>query len=427
MKRNKYFQDTSVVKFIDWLSVNLPILKICLRIGKSRFVPVPIRANICGIQNVLPHYVWKSSGMRTGNWPQTNILLATLSNQLRRAVRNKNDPQTLKACKEILDWGGNRNWKVGAWTFLNRGVPSVHKYIKDAGQSFVLAKADEARTAVIKMNSMLTKVHALYAKDGLPIYDSRVAAAIASLVEMWRVSTHQASSPLPDRLSFPATMLTRSVHRLFPGARGPGVINYASPNTPAKWASAKIRLGWIMEKVLGNCNDLFPGSPISSRMRQFEASLFMIGYDVACLDCRLKGRPPSSYSKVFDGLSEPYGPRTGVTKTIRPLSNRGKDMRYSGDLERGVTVHWGRISMTIDPEFFADVQSEFGGRKNVPLGASRTGKVSKASLGHWIVSEEKWPSRQHVSCIAPILCDLGIARAVRHGRAISLDFPEPDR
>jgi hypothetical protein len=56
---------------------------------------------------------------------------------------------------------------------------------------------------VKKMNSMLTKVHAMASEDGLPIYDSRVAAAIAALVEVWRRVQGTSASPLPALLTFP--------------------------------------------------------------------------------------------------------------------------------------------------------------------------------------------------------------------------------
>lgn len=51
----------------------------------------------------------------------------------------------------------------------------------------MLTEPDEAALSspIGRMNSTLAKVHALYATDGLPIYDSRVAGAVASLVELW--------------------------------------------------------------------------------------------------------------------------------------------------------------------------------------------------------------------------------------------------
>lgn len=96
---------------------------------------------------------------------------------------------------------------------------------------------------------MLTKVHALASSDGLPIYDSRVAVAIASLVELWRTARRTNGQPLPETLTFPAAYNSRTVRNdAFPAAVSPGVIGGA--NATVSWASAKVRLGWLMEKFL---------------------------------------------------------------------------------------------------------------------------------------------------------------------------------
>lgn len=66
-------------------------------------------------------------------------------------------------------------------------------------------------TDIEEMNSMLTKVHAFFALDGLPIYNSRVAAAIATLIELWRTESGRIQQTLPDPLKFPALSKAHSV------------------------------------------------------------------------------------------------------------------------------------------------------------------------------------------------------------------------
>lgn len=306
-----FLKDQDVIDFIEWLAYpgegDLPVARpghtgeeapfslltfpICLNIKKSRFVPEGVRARVEGIEGVLRHYIWQSAGMHKGDWPETKMRLAALSDALRDAVRSGINSATLDACRDILVWGGNRDWNVGAWPFL-AGMASAGKlcrYIADTGASFSLATA---RLSALTppaglMNSMLTKVHALYASDGMPIYDSRVAAAIASLVEMWRVDTGKSGAPLPPALAFPATTRSRTVHRLFPHADHPGVMAYGAPGTITQWSSAKVRLGWVMESVLNRLPGLFSDRcktpSLADRMHAIEASLFMIGYDVTCL------------------------------------------------------------------------------------------------------------------------------------------------
>jgi hypothetical protein len=316
MTRSDFLKDQDVMDFIEWLAYptggdfsairsghtggkkpfSILTFPICLDIKTSRFVPEGVKVRVKGIEGVLSHYTWKSAGMHKGDWPETKMRLADLSGALRNAVRSGNNSTTLNACRDILVWGGNRDWNVGAWPFL-AGMATAEtlcQYIADTGASFSLATGRLSALAppVGLMNSMFTKVHALYAGDGLPIYDSRVAAATATFVEMWRVDTGKSGTPLPPALAFPATTTSRTVHRLFPNADHPGVMAYGAPGTITQWSSAKVRLGWVMEGVLNTLPGLFSDCcktpSLADRMHAFEASLFMIGYDVICLGCSLK-------------------------------------------------------------------------------------------------------------------------------------------
>lgn len=292
MNKQAFLADQDVEDFLAWLARELPHLKVRLDIKRSRFVPSGVQVEVTGLENVLPHYTWKSHGMATGDWAETRTHLASLADALRDAVQRGSDPDALEACREILRWGGNRGWHRGAYPFLSARADAgvLCRYLREAGAAFALETADaDALVPPIEMiNSMLTKVHALYAEDGLPIYDARVAAASASLVEMWRVATGKSGDPLPVLLTFPATTASRTVRRRFPLARSPGVMTYGAPETAGQWASAKVRLGWVMESILGRLPELFsdccPAPSLAERMHAFESSLFMVGYDVRCID-----------------------------------------------------------------------------------------------------------------------------------------------
>jgi hypothetical protein len=460
MTKTDFLYDRDVIEFIEWLAdtskgdfpdisaghtsgeepFSIRNFPICLNIKKSRFVPKGVKVRVNGIENVLSHYMWKSAGMAKGDWPETKTRLTALSVALRAAVGSKSNGATLNACRDILKWGGNRNWKVGAYPFLHGmdAAGTLWQYITATGTSFSLATAHESSLTppVSLMNAMLTKVHALYASDGLPIYDSRVAAAIASLVEMWRVDTGKSGTPLPQVLAFPATMPSRTVLRLFPYADHPGVMAYGKPGTIAQiaqiaqWSSAKVRLGWVMESVLKRLPGLFSGcckAPcLTDRMHAFEASLFMIGYDVTCLDCKLWGEPPSEYKKKFKSLTPPLS-SAGTHKTIKTittLSGRGCQISYSGNVETGFDVEWGELRFRLDPEFLLNVENEFVGRSGVPLGASMTGTVPVDSLGKWIV-DEGWASPRYASAISAILSAEGIISSFgKIGHGIVLHFSE---
>jgi len=292
VSKQAFLANQDVENFLVWLARELPRLKIRLDIKRSRFVPSALKVDVTGLDSILVHYSWRSHGMATGDWAETTARLAALAQTLRDAVQRDSNPDALDACRDILQWGGNRNWNRGAYPFLEARAAAgvLCRYLRDAGDAFALdtADVDAIVPPVELLNSMLTKVHALYAADGLPIYDSRVAAAIASIVEIWRVATGKSGDPLPAMLAFPATAASRTVRGLFTHANAPGVMAYGAPETAGQWASAKVRLAWIMESVLGRLPELFsaccPVPNLADRMHALEVSLFMVGYDVKCLD-----------------------------------------------------------------------------------------------------------------------------------------------
>lgn len=426
MNRAEFLNNGEVQEFIQWLVNAVSDIEICLNIPRSRFVPSPIRRNVQGLNAVLPLYRWRATGMQVGDWCETRRHLMDLANRLRQAV---NDPASdlLAVIRSVLEWGGNRNWDVGAFPFLqeHNNAGSLRRYIEDVGRALHLTTADTTLVAppVEKMNSMLTKVHALYAQDGLPIYDSRVAAAIATLVECWRVEHNIVRTPLPGLLVFPATLRNRTVKKRFQGAlHMPPVLNYADPMMPAMWGSAKIRLGWIMQEVLSRCPELFPDDQeMPARMHAFEATLFMIGYDVACLQCN---------GVVGDNQRRTYAAnfRGGITeldvtnaRAIRPLSGRGKDINYSGSIEAGFSVRWGaKVRFDVDPEQIVEIQAEFGGCLDIPLGASRT-DPTPGSLGEWLRANG-WPSSSYATPIAAVLKDLEVITRTQGQKPILLSF-----
>lgn len=287
MNKTKFLHDPNVVDFIDWCIIQLPSLQINLNISRSRFVPKPINTSCQGLDEVLSHYAWKAVGTNNGSWNETVNHLGQMAAELRHAVDFGTDDEALAACKNVLNWGGNRNYKVGAYPFLCSQT-NLRDYIQNTAHAFCLNTANTSELAgphlpVRQMNSMLTKVHALYAQDGLPIYDSRVAAAIATLVEQWRRHSGLTTKPLPNTLKFPATLPTRTVLKQFTDADHPGVMIYGADNTVVQWSGAKVRLGWLIGTLIDRLPNLFADID-GGRMRAFEAALFMIGYDVRCLN-----------------------------------------------------------------------------------------------------------------------------------------------
>jgi hypothetical protein len=300
MNSQDFYNDIEVNGFVEWLSVELEQLTFDLSIGKFAKTPYGVKAKVIGINEVIKKYQWKASWLdeSTGNsiascgWDTTAKSLNLLSQKLKHALLTNDAETAFKACTYVFSWGGERNPKTGARKFL---VEKLEKrelidYLKNAQATFSLDSANLTNLEPIELvNSMLTKVYALQSDDGLPIYDTRVAVAIAGLVEIYRLMTSQSWLKVPDLLAFPvppedAKKQRRRIKYLNPNAVAPKpeFLSYRSKKTPTQWASAKIRLGWIITEVLRK-NPALLSNQDHSRHHAFEAALFMIGYDVRSL------------------------------------------------------------------------------------------------------------------------------------------------
>lgn len=308
MNKVSFLQDEDVQKFILWsrdflrkdLKVNLNIT------SKGTHNAGPINVQLKGLDEVTKHYMWRSTwissdGIRqtSDNWETTSAYLSSLGKNLRMAIRQGDNEFAFKVCKKIIEWGGDRNPNVGATEFLRLKYEdkTLVSYLSTVQLKLNLDTADySALEGIGEMNAMLTKVHAIGSSDGLPIYDSRVAGAIACLIELYFIKNDPGRACLPSTLTFKSTDSAerRQVTGLVSTQRIPGIITRSVSESGKKqraidWSAAKIRLGWLMSSILEN--EESSKDPIFSKeiiqngksMHAFEAALFMIGFDVSCL------------------------------------------------------------------------------------------------------------------------------------------------
>jgi hypothetical protein len=133
------------------------------------------------------------------------------------------------------------------------------------------------------------------ADDGLPIYDSRVAAAAGMFVELYRRDRKLDWKEIPQDLQFPALpeeankRNARSLKSLHLTCPSPMTLRYR-PTDVLRWCLAKKRLGLVLRDTLIQKPTLFEaeGQGVASRMHAFEASMFMLGYDLKCFSDHLK-------------------------------------------------------------------------------------------------------------------------------------------
>lgn len=294
MNRSQFLADLGVINFINWLCIQLPLIPVNFNIPHSPRVPGGLIAHVAGIENILRHYRWQSSWqnpsspapIKSVDWPTTRDSMVLLSNWIKAPATVNTNQIFLQACHEVLKWGGVLRGSKPFLAGLHASGDLVRYFVNNR-VTLRLSHADIATPwpDITHFNSGLTKIHALLSSDGLPIYDSRVGAAIGGLVAMSKIQ-----NPL---LKFPSG-----------GARGHQIRNagirwgtvynqpqfHTSTVSHENWAKAAVKLGWIIEAVLTRCpnlfsgNNFFPAMPtIQKRMHAFEAALFMIGYDLSFL------------------------------------------------------------------------------------------------------------------------------------------------
>ncbi len=290
---------SDIQKFAAWFAGEADKIAVRLDIPSSRYVSTRINGKIVGLSAIRDAYAWKSSWQdrengkqhESQNWQSTSDSLTKLKLYLEGCVFGdaSTEDQALSGCLEVIKWGGDRNSQQGATPFLTklRDENRLLQYLRKMRLNFSLSESaiDRDFTDVECMNSMMTKVHSFCSIDGLPIYDSRVAASMGCLAEIYRREQLD-NGVLPAHLQFPAVGgggKRRDMLSAYPNGQVTPPISYSSSNKNRRWSKAKVTLGLILKAVLIEKPTLFANElNIQARMRSLEACLFMMGYNVNC-------------------------------------------------------------------------------------------------------------------------------------------------
>jgi hypothetical protein len=298
MDRKEFISNADVAEFIEWLGNHVRTLPVQFSILASHRARANTNA-VTGLEEVLKNYDWvarwtdlNNNIVNSRDWRSTRGSIALMSDSAKTALAEKNSDTFKQAANEILNWGGVRKSKLFL-EILHRGNELI-TYFVSACSTLTLATANIADPwpNIQKYNAGLTKIHAMLSNDGLPIFDSRVGAAIGALVALFEISRRN-SNP-SALLSFPSGSARgrqiRNAGDVWSAGMKQKQFHTASVSAEA-WAKANVRLGWLIEEILSRDATLFlstdffeSGNPTSQqRMHAFEAALFMLGYDLRCL------------------------------------------------------------------------------------------------------------------------------------------------
>ena len=205
---------------------------------------------------------------RGRSFEENAAVLDHLSGTLKESADNGNADTFLSAALAVVEWGGVRRNKARLNALGKTALPTICS----AADHLDPERADSARLNVISdMNSGFSKIYSLLI-DGFPIYDSRVACALCSLIRAYCEESGLAKVPPLLSLGLPPSQGrvhrnpsagTLQFHRLWHGQQS----KYAFSNLMAAW-------------LLGPMAELgpFAALPIQRRLLAVESALFMIGY-----------------------------------------------------------------------------------------------------------------------------------------------------
>jgi hypothetical protein len=287
MNKEDFLSKTDVEGFVDWLSCKLLNVEININILPSRFVPGGLEFNCIGINELSGRYIWASKWTDSKNnthcsndWSSTQNSLARLRVWINDSLESGRETDLYDASIAVLEWGG-----VKSARFFLKNLAEANQlvgYLSSKKTSMSLDNANLNNLSFDRFDSGLTKVHALLSEDGLPIYDSRVAAVICAFVYLYREETNM---PI-NNLLFPASSARGKQIRNLRCFQGGNVFpRLYSQASDVDWGRAQVKLGWIFQSVLKRNQDLFPNeNGLIARMYALEASFFMLGYDLRAIN-----------------------------------------------------------------------------------------------------------------------------------------------
>ena len=272
--KNLYIKDGNVSEFIEHVYYNKKAKK-------------PWECNNLG--DALKQYAWQ--GM---DFEKTQSILLELATKLKTAVNNGNELETLRVSVDILKWGGVLNGAQGVVKLflqnnLSRSIKEAVNVLTDEDLNLTgfsthiedhSDDVDDISDSLgnysnspvrYRMNASFTKIYSLYSERPFIIYDSRVAAALGLVVRRYWEENH-GSAALPQLLSF-SSLQGRSGNR---NASANHVI-FGKIRQELQHAQWNVRANWIIEAALVDVDY----EKINKKMREVEAALFMIGYNVS--------------------------------------------------------------------------------------------------------------------------------------------------
>ena len=177
--------------------------------------------------------------------------------------------------KAVAGWGGIHRLKFDDWDLMTPSHLQAHiEYVKSKLDP---ACADTDNLRRIRMSSGFSKIYAALI-PGFPIYDSRVACALACLVRLYCRQANLSTTPSLLELGMPD----------YQGNRGGRCNPSIRRDQNEKYAKANLQFAWLMQGLVAEPGE-FADVPKHLRMHALQSALFMLGYARLQDDAVVKG------------------------------------------------------------------------------------------------------------------------------------------
>jgi hypothetical protein len=309
MKRREYLANAAVASFVRWAADFVAAWPKEHSVKRSKNSDA-FRFQIGGIDRAYTLYAWRSSWQDPANGKtivsadaaSTERVLATLTRGLLTTLEHGDSAQHCEYAQAVLSWGGVRG-SADYYKRLDQAGKLIeyHRALHLGSQAALDPDlADDGRLdAIAAMSSGITKVHCLLSRGRLPIYDTRFAAALTTLVARW--CEEQGLARVPDLLLFGCGPAKGGQQRT-PSSPTGQTYPAMAPNAPARWMRWQLRSCWLLEALLSANGRLFAGLPMAERVNRFAMGCFMIGYDLSPAPGKPKAAAAKRTSRLLGGV-----------------------------------------------------------------------------------------------------------------------------
>ncbi len=268
MKKDAYLNDAHVRDFLAWaapLVEGKRPLRHSLKPGEWHCETL-FEAYRCYKWPFTCHLPEQPEPFYGHSYQDTVFVLDTLCGQLNES-KETDEKRFREAAIAVFHWGGG-------------GVRQNERRLSELDLCQLTKSADlldpeqadlSRLREVSPMNSGFSKLYSLLI-DGFPIYDSRVACALASLVRLF--CEERGCKEVPEQLRFtiPPTQSN--------APRNPSSGNLKFPtirwDDKQRYAQANVRAAWLLGALSKNP----PFSNCADSLRALQSAMFMVGYKV---------------------------------------------------------------------------------------------------------------------------------------------------